>query len=143
MKKIKTILSWHVAESAVQEHDPVGSVGRVLPFLSEIRTADREHLVVLVLNARSVVLAVETVSIGTLSASLVHPREVFKAAIMFNGAAIIVAHNHPSGVVDPSSEDKECTRRLKDAGKLLGIPLLDHVIVGSVKHFSFKEGGLL
>lgn len=104
----------------------------------------REHLAVILLDARSNVLGVMVVSIGTLSASLVHPREVFQPAILANAAAIIVAHNHPSSDPSPSKEDKETTRRLVKAGELLGIPLLDHVIIGGPdSSFSFKEAGIL
>jgi DNA repair protein RadC len=101
----------------------------------------KEHFVVLALNARSIPLGVVTVSIGTLSASLVHPREVFGPAILLNAAAIIVSHNHPSGDVTPSAEDKDATRRLQRAGELLGIPVLDHIIVFSEEFISMKDTG--
>lgn len=107
-----------------------------------IGQVDREHFVVLLVDARRQVIGVNTVSIGTVSASLVHPREVFKPAILIGAAAVIVGHNHPSGDEQPSMEDKEATKRLVRAGELLGIPLLDHVIIGS-GHFSFRERGLL
>ncbi len=109
-----------------------------------IGATDREHFVVLFLNAAHDVVGVNTVSIGTLTASLVHPREVFKGAILANAAAVVVAHNHPSGDPSPSREDKLTTRRLVDAGKLLGIPLLDHVVLGDGnRHHSFREVGAL
>ena len=104
----------------------------------------REHFAVLLLDVRSKPLGVMIVSIGTLSASLVHPREVFQPAILANAAALIVSHNHPSGDPAASPEDKEATRRLVSAGKLLGIPVLDHVILGAGEaYFSFKDWGLL
>lgn len=114
----------------------------------------KEHFVVIALNARREPLGVVTVSMGTLSASLVHPREVFAPAILLNAAAIVVSHNHPSGDPSPSSEDRDATRRLQRAGELLGIPLADHVIVGGpdagsmgdgrrAAFFSFREAGLL
>ena len=104
----------------------------------------KEHFVMVALNARSVPIGVVTVSIGTLSASLVHPREVFGPAILLNAAAVVVSHNHPSGDVEPSAEDREATRRLVRAGELLGIPVLDHVIVSEgEKYASFKERGIL
>lgn len=108
-----------------------------------IGDADREHLIVLLINARNKIVGVNTVSIGTLTASLVHPREVFKPAILAGAAAIVIAHNHPSGDCTPSPEDRDCTRRLREAGTLLGIPLIDSIIVTQDKHFSFQEGGLL
>ena len=105
---------------------------------------EREHFVALYLDARSRVKGACVVSIGTLSASLVHPREVFRPAIVAGAAAVIVAHNHPSGDVAPSAEDKDATRRLVRAGELLGVPVLDHVIVNDAgKFFSFKDGGLI
>lgn len=97
--------------------------------LQELRTAKKEHFVVLYLNARNQLIHKETISIGTLNASLVHPREVFKPAIDHLAASIIVAHNHPSGDIKPSEADIFLTGRLSDAGKLLGIELNDHLII--------------
>lgn len=108
-----------------------------------IGQADREHVVVLLLNARHKLIGINTVSIGSLSASVVHPREVFKPAILGSAAAIIVAHNHPSGDTEPSDDDRQLTKRLDDVGKMLGIPLLDHLIIGGGQAFSFKGKGLL
>ena len=104
---------------------------------------DREHLVCLVLNARSQVVAVNTVSVGTLSASLVHPREVFKPAVVLGAAGVVVVHNHPSGDSSPSADDRDTTRRLVRAGEIMGIPLLDHVIIAADSSFSFREHGLI
>lgn len=86
---------------------------------------------------------VNVVSIGTLNSSLVHPREVFKVAILGNSVSIIVAYNHPSGDPTPSKEDITITARLKEAGKIIGIDILDHLIIGEDKHISFKEKGIL
>lgn len=108
-----------------------------------IKAGKKEHFLAFYLNSRNQLIRFETVSIGTLSASLVHPREVFAPAITATAAALIVAHNHPSGDCSPSPEDKSATRRLKDSGELLGIPLLDHLIVSRSGFFSFRENGLL
>jgi len=116
-------------------------VAEQVPFAT--RSARKEHFLAYYLNARSQLIHAETVSIGTLSASLVHPREVFSPSLSHCAAAVIVAHNHPSGDCTPSSEDKDATRRLQRAGELLGIPLLDHVIVSARGFFSFRENGLL
>lgn len=97
--------------------------------LQEIRTAKKEHFVALYLNARNQLIYKEVISIGTLNASLVHPREVFKPAIDNLAAGIIVAHNHPSGDIEPSEADLALTRRLVDAGVLLGIEVRDHLVV--------------
>ena len=105
---------------------------------------DREHFVVLLLNQKNRVIGVHTVSVGSLTASVVHPRETFKAAILANAAAIICGHNHPSGDCQPSKEDRAITARLVEGGKLLGIAVLDHVIIGDEnKYFSFADEGLL
>jgi DNA repair protein RadC len=103
--------------------------------------ADREHFAVVHLDARSLILDVETVAIGTLASVDVHPRSVFRGAIRRNTHAIVVAHNHPSGVVEPSDADHELTRRLVDAGELVGIPVVDHVIVAGRKHYSMLAEG--
>jgi DNA repair protein RadC len=108
-----------------------------------VKDADREWFYAVYLNTRNHVLAVELVSVGSLNASIVHPREVFKMAIVLSAASILVAHNHPSGDPNPSDEDLGLTKRLQDAGELLGIPLLDHVIVGEGEYRSLKEGGQL
>ena len=102
-----------------------------------------EHFYCLLLSTKNHVNAIHEVSIGTLNAAVVHPREVFKAAILSNAAAVILVHNHPSGDPAPSKEDIELTRRLIDAGKLLDIPVLDHVIIGDWKYYSMKESGIL
>jgi DNA repair protein RadC len=105
---------------------------------------DREHFVVLFLDQKNQVIGINTVSMGSLTASIVHPREVFKGAILCNAAALICGHNHPSGNTLPSHEDRVLTARLVSAGKLLGINVLDHVIIGSAgTYFSFADEGLL
>jgi len=104
---------------------------------------DREHFVVVSLTTKNRVISIETVSIGSLNSSLVHPREIFKNAIRLSAAAIILAHNHPSGDPNPSREDLEVTKRLVEAGKLIGIEVLDHIIIGVDAYTSFKEQGLL
>jgi DNA repair protein RadC len=107
--------------------------------------AGRQHEVfwVLVLNNKNRVLKKCAVSMGTVTEALVHPREVFCQAIREGGSSIIIAHNHPSGSTEPSREDIATTRRLSEAGKLLGIPLLDHIILTDTSYFSLKEAGYL
>jgi DNA repair protein RadC len=104
---------------------------------------DREHFVILMLDQKNQVIGLHTVSIGSLTASVVHPRETFKAAILANAAAIICGHQHLSGDPQPSREDRAITQRLVESGKLLGINVLDHVIVGDGRYFSFADEGLL
>ncbi|WP_290774202.1 MULTISPECIES: JAB domain-containing protein [unclassified Exiguobacterium] len=102
---------------------------------------DREHFVLMGLNTKNEPVMLETVHIGSLNASIVHPREVFKSAILSNSAYIMVCHNHPSDDCEPSREDVSVTDRLAQAGDLIGIPLLDHFIIGTEGYVSFKERG--
>lgn len=109
-----------------------------------LRGVDREHFVGLYLNSANALIAIHTVSVGTLNSSLVHPREVFKLALMVNAASVIVAHNHPSGNAEPSQEDLAVTRQLVEAGKILGIPIHDHIITtGGTTYASLAERGLI
>jgi DNA repair protein RadC len=106
--------------------------------------ADREHFVVILLDQKHGVIGINTVSIGSLTAGIVMPREVFKPAILANAAAIICGHNHPSGDPQPSREDRAITTKLVQAGKLLGVEVLDHVIIGAEgRYFSFADEGLI
>ncbi len=102
---------------------------------------DREHFMAVLLNTKNVVLEIVTVSIGSLNASIVHPREVLKPAIVASAASIILVHNHPTGDPAPSREDLEFTRRFAKCGELVGIQLLDHVIIGDGTFQSLKEHG--
>ncbi len=103
----------------------------------------KEYFTALYLDARNRLLHEEVVSIGTLTASLVHPREVFAPALERGAASVIVAHNHPSGDRRPSAEDRSATQRLAEAARILGIGLTDHVLVTDTGYFSFREQGLL
>ncbi len=107
-----------------------------------IANLDRENFVVVLLNTKNEVLEAPTISVGTLSSTLVHPREVFKPAIRASAASVVLAHNHPSGKMEPSREDREVTSRIGEAAKILGIEVLDHVILGD-GYFSMKEHDLL
>ena len=103
---------------------------------------DREHFVVLTLDTKHKVTGIHTVSVGSLDATIVHPREVYKPAVLAGASGIIVGHNHPSGDPTPSSEDIAVTKRLKEAGTLLGIDFLDHIIVGdNGRYTSLKSEG--
>lgn len=131
------------AEPSPTAPEPVDSPRRALRELGELGTLKKEHFVALYLDACHRPLHRETVSVGTLTASLVHPREVFAPALERPAAALIVAHNHPSGDPQPSREDRETTRRLCEAGRILGLPVLDHLIVAARGYFSFRERGLM
>ncbi len=116
------------------------SAARVFHLMApELAGLECETFHVLILDAKHRLRARELVSQGTLTASLVHPREVFRAAIRLSAAALVVVHNHPSGDPEPSTEDLGATRRLVEAGRLLGIPLLDHVVIGEGRFVSIRE----
>lgn len=110
-------------------------------FMDRMKHYDREHFEAAFLNTKNQLLKVVTVSIGSLNASIVHPREILKPAISTSAASIILVHNHPTGDPTPSKEDIEFTSRFAKCGELIGIELLDHVIIGADKYHSLKEGG--
>ena len=112
-------------------------------YLKTLALYSEENLVVLCLSTKNKIICQKLVSKGTLNSSLVHPREVFKQAIHVHAASILILHNHPSGDPTPSTEDTNVTARLKECGKLLGIDLLDHIIIGDGKYESLKEKGVL
>ena len=126
------------------EKAKIGNPQDVVKLLGrEVRGLDRKQLWRIDLDARHNVLGYEVVSVGTATASLVHPREIFKGAILNSAVGIVLAHNHPSQDTSPSPEDREVTRRIQKAGDLLGIPLVDHLILADEKFYSFKETGRL
>lgn len=112
----------------------------LLPF---VRNRKKEHFFLLSFDTRNRLIGVDTVSVGSLNASLVHPRELFDLAIRRHAAYVIVSHNHPSGDADPSDEDIAVTRRLADSGKILGIRVVDHIIVCHDCYYSFHEHGMI
>lgn len=111
--------------------------------MEQLRYLQKEHFICLFLNIKNHIIAQETLSIGSLNASIVHPREVFRAAIKCSSASIVCVHNHPSGDPTPSSEDIAITERLCEAGQLIGIDVLDHIIIGDGTFLSLKEQGLM
>ncbi|MEG6614885.1 DNA repair protein RadC [Peptococcaceae bacterium 1198_IL3148] len=114
-----------------------------LLMMDDMRYLDREHFKAVLLNTKNQVLAIETISVGTLNSSVVHPRELFKVAIKKSSAHIILVHNHPSGDPTPSREDIEITRRIQEGGEILGISVLDHLIIGDNKFVSLKAKGII
>lgn len=121
----------------------IGAPGDVLSIVSHYADRDREHFLSVSLNGAHEVMKIHVVSVGILNRTLVHPREVYADAVTERAAAIIVAHNHPSGNIEPSSEDREVTVRLREAGETLGIDLLDHVVFSQDAYYSFLEHGEL
>ena len=130
-----------VLRDSISPYLRCGSSGDVADMFSFMSTFDTERLIVVCVDTKLRVSAYSTVSIGTLTASIVHPREVFKVAILSNSSGIIVVHNHPSGDPGPSDEDSRITERIAEAGNIMGIPLLDHVIIGDGSHHSFADAG--
>lgn len=112
-------------------------------MMAKLRYEVKEHFIVILLSTKNHIIATPTISVGTLNASLVHPRELFKEAINYSAASVILVHNHPSGDPTPSKEDIELTQKLVKAGKLLDISVLDHVIIGDNKYVSLKEKGII
>ena len=131
-----------IADAPAPYGEPLTSPDEVWRLLKEQTTTwDRERFITLALDGKHRLLGVDEVAVGTLTSCLVHPREVFKALILANAKAFICAHNHPSNDSEPSAEDLAVTQTLRDAGKLLGIPLLDHIILASGGYYSFQASG--
>lgn len=121
-------------------NSPQISAEILMPLLQQRR---REHFLILLLTTKKNIIGYHEVSVGSLNASIVHPREIFNVPLRESAASIILAHNHPSGDPTPSQEDLEVTRRLVEAGNILGIHITDHLIIGDGCYFSFKQKGLL
>lgn len=137
-------LGRRMARSSLSDTVTIRSPQDVASLLTEeLRYLQKEHFVCLFLNTKNHVIGQETLSMGSLNASIVHPREVFRAAIKRSSASIVCAHNHPSGDPTPSPEDIELTRRLAEAGGIIGIEVLDHIVIGDRGFVSLKELGWL
>ena len=116
---------------------------KAITEITKVQEEAQEVFGILILNNKNKIVAVHEVSRGALNSSLVHPREVFKPAVLHNAAAIVCFHNHPSGDPEPSKVDFEITTRLVEAGKIMGIEVLDHIIVGDDRYVSLKEMGVM
>jgi DNA repair protein RadC len=143
MIKVKS-LEVREIEYSYEQRPKINSMDDVVQVVKPmIADPNKEFFVALYLNIKNGVLKQEVISIGSLNANIVHPREIFKTACMISASSIIVAHNHPSGDPTPSREDIEITKKLFEAGKMMGIELLDHVIIGHDRNYGFKESGQL
>jgi len=132
-----------VKEMAMPIFTPSDALAPILDALENIKFKDVEHFVCVTLNGCHKIIGVYVVSQGLVNRTLVHPREVFRPAIADNATAVIIAHNHPSGSLEPSADDKDVTRRMKQAGDIIGIKVLDHIIVApSIGYFSFLENNI-
>ncbi len=144
--EIKVVNIRLVKEPSLYSEEPIRSSEDVMKVIAkELASYDREVFLVLNLKLNGQVINMNLCSIGTLNASLVSPREVFKSSILSNAAAFIAIHNHPSGNLEPSQEDKDITKRLLECGKILDIRMMDHIIVAgeSGEIFSFKQEGIM
>lgn len=112
-------------------------------LVREMSGLTQENVVALYLNTKNDIIKTETIFIGSLNTAVAHPREIFKGAVRYSAARIIIAHNHPSGNTDPSEADLSFTRRLVDAGEMMGIEVIDHIIVGEQCYFSLREHGMM
>ncbi len=130
-------------EAQRQSIDRITSASDVYSLLAEYSTKEQEHFLLITLDGASKVIEQRVIFIGTLNQSLVHPREIFRPAILDNAAGIIIAHNHPSGTLEASRADTQVTQRLKEVSKLVGIELLDHIIISKKGYYSFSDEGLL
>lgn len=135
----KRVMSYN-KEDMIKIRSPRDIVNVIMYQMMHLK---KEYFKAILLDTKNQVISIENISIGDLSSSIVHPREVFKVAIKKSSASIILAHNHPSGDPNPSREDINITKRLSDAGRILGINVIDHVIIGNEKYISFKEEGIL
>lgn len=144
-KYLKRIIASYVREKDVPYFESLQSAEQVARSFGYLGTRDREEFVSLHLDRGNHPLCWDRVSVGTLSETAVHPREVFKTALLSNAAAMIFIHNHPSGRGEPSTEDRKLTKKLQEAAKLLEILVLDHLIIhgDDGQFFSFREQGLL
>jgi DNA repair protein RadC len=131
-----------VQEKAIAYHtDRITSAADVYSLLYEYSIKEKEYFLLVTLDGASKVIEQRVIHIGTLNQSLVHPREVFRPAILDNAAGVIIAHNHPSGCLEPSRADIQITQRLKEVAKLVGIELLDHLILTQYGYYSFSDEG--
>ena len=135
MKRIQNQINDFTRKTKIFEHEQHGDIHQ--------NSEREEHFAVLLLNTKNHILAMPVISQGSLTASVVHPREVFEAAVRHAAASMILLHNHPSGDPSPSREDIAVTERLVKAGQVMDIPVLDHIIIGNNSFASLKEKGLM
>lgn len=137
--------SIRLVKENLADYEPVrvSNPGDVYTFMSDLKHSDRERFYSLLLDTRNAIVNCEEVSCGSSERLLAHPREVFKSALLSSCTSVILVHNHPSGIPDPSMDDERITRRLCDCGSLLGIEVLDSIIIREESYYYFKESGLL
>lgn len=140
---LKRIVAHYVREEGVPYFEVIREPSDAVERFKFLETCDREQFVTLHLDKANRPICWDRVSVGTIDEAVVQARDVFKTALLSNAVAMILLHNHPSGRIEPSQEDKHITQKLLDSAKLLGIKILDHLIIGEGAYFSFREHGLL
>lgn len=147
LKQIKAVYETFKVEEDVAHYLRAGSrftaPAQVFETFKFLMAETKEHFITLHLDGKNRIVCMDMVSVGSLNQSIVHPREVFKTAVLSNAMGLILVHQHPTGDASPSQEDIAITRRLKEAGEIMGIRILDHIIVGDGEYVSFVERGLL
>jgi len=146
LRSIKTVFSREVVRENIPDYvatDRFTSPQQVFELFRDLIHETKEVFITLHLDGKNRIVCFDRVSVGSLNQSIVHPREVFKTALLSSAAALILVHNHPSGDPTPSPEDRAITKRLCEVGDLIGIRVLDHIIVGDGEYLSFTERGLL
>lgn len=147
LKQIRAVYETLTIKEELNKYLPpftrYSSPEQVFNTFNFLRHETKEYFFAIHLDGKNRICCIEEVSVGSLNQSVVHPREVFKTALLSSAAAIILMHNHPTGDPTPSAEDMAITRRLKEAGDLIGISVLDHIIIGNGEYVSFVERGLL
>lgn len=146
-KAVKIHAAFEIGRRVITDRSELKHLGTPLAvwelLLPETANAQKEEFRVLVINNKNMLIKKSIISIGTITESIVHPREVFRDAIREGGSGIIVTHNHPSGILTPSRQDIETTKRLIEAGNIVGIPVIDHIIITNSSFFSMKENGYI
>ncbi len=137
-------LSRRIVSSPPNSNPIISAPAEVVDVVKDhMKLLDREHFIVFNLNIKNRIISTDTVAIGSLNSAIVHPREIFKQAIKLGAASIIACHNHPSGFSEPSLEDIEITKRIANAGEIVGIQLLDHLVIGDGSYVSMREKGII
>jgi len=140
---MKELLQMIQEKAQSYNNNRITSAEHVYSQLLEYSLKEKEHFITITLDGASNIIEKRVIHIGTLNQSLVHPREIFRPAILDNAAGIIIAHNHPSGTLEASRADIQITSRLKEVSKLIGIELLDHVIISKLGYYSFSDENIL
>lgn len=128
---------------AIRCPEDVAKIFRAILNAEDVIERDKEHFWCVIVDAKNIIKSIELISLGSLTAAIVHPRELYRRAVTYGAGSILIGHNHPSGDPTPSKEDIELTKKLQEAGDILGIKLLDHIVIGKDYHVSLREMGYM